>query len=184
MHSSRGQCERVRLLTQFFSIHYEMPKATHVHKSMLLRGVKFSPPALNQSDIEATKGRASKSGRSYGGAPLQSGSRGRNSMHFTSSNQYTPRYQEGQASPQNYTNSNYPAPPPGRQPPPPNVGGFARGPPPPPPSTFEYSSRWQVQGLPDVTPPPGWGRGDSQYGNTNKQQGGDTYRGQQPGRRY
>lgn len=38
---------------------------------MLLRGVKIPPPALNWADIEATKGRANKSGRSYGGAPLR-----------------------------------------------------------------------------------------------------------------
>ena len=43
---------------------------------MLLRGVKFEPPTLNREDIEATKGRASHSGRSHGGAPLGRG-RGR-----------------------------------------------------------------------------------------------------------
>ena len=48
-----------------------MPQSTHVHKSMLLRGVDFGAPALDRSDIEATKGRANRSGRSYGGAPLR-----------------------------------------------------------------------------------------------------------------
>ena len=38
---------------------------------MLLRGVKFATAALNRADIEATKGRASQSGRSHGGAPLR-----------------------------------------------------------------------------------------------------------------
>ena len=53
-----------------------MPHSTHVHKSMLLRGVKLAPPTLNREDIEATKGRASHSGRFHGGAPL-GGGRGR-----------------------------------------------------------------------------------------------------------
>lgn len=38
---------------------------------MLLRGVQFGPPVLNRGDIEIIKGRAHRSGRSYGGAPLQ-----------------------------------------------------------------------------------------------------------------
>ena len=48
-----------------------MPRSRYIHKSMLLRGVKFAAPALDRADIEATKGRASRSGRSYGGAPLR-----------------------------------------------------------------------------------------------------------------
>lgn len=48
-----------------------MPWSTYIHKSMLLRGVQFGPPALNRGDIEVIKGRATRSGRSYGGAPLR-----------------------------------------------------------------------------------------------------------------
>ncbi|KAL8949150.1 MAG: hypothetical protein Q9222_004715 [Ikaeria aurantiellina] len=59
------------------SVHYEMPKSTHTHKSMLLRGVKPAAPALTREDIEATKGRAVHSGRSFGGAPLRNGGGGR-----------------------------------------------------------------------------------------------------------
>ncbi|KAL8963970.1 MAG: hypothetical protein Q9183_004806, partial [Haloplaca sp. 2 TL-2023] len=54
-------------------VHYEMPKSIHVHKSMLLRGVKPAPPALNSKDIEETKGRAAHSGRSFGGVPMRGG---------------------------------------------------------------------------------------------------------------
>lgn len=65
-------------LANLSSVHFEMPKSTYAHKSMLLRGVKLAPPVLDRSDIEATKGRANKSGRSFGGAPLRGGSgRGR-----------------------------------------------------------------------------------------------------------
>ena len=49
------------------SVHYEMPRSTHTHKSMLLRGVKLAPPTLDQADVEATKGRAGRSGRPHGG---------------------------------------------------------------------------------------------------------------------
>lgn len=57
-----------------------MPRSIHVHKSMLLRGVQPAPPALNREDIEATKGRAAHSGRSFGGVPFRGnngGGRGR-----------------------------------------------------------------------------------------------------------
>ncbi|TKA78398.1 5'-3' exoribonuclease 2 [Cryomyces minteri] len=63
------------------SVHYEMPKSTHVHKSMLLRGVKFGTLALDHADIEATRGRSRQSGRHFGGVPLNdnytNGGRGR-----------------------------------------------------------------------------------------------------------
>ncbi|KAK5164694.1 5'-3' exoribonuclease 2 [Oleoguttula sp. CCFEE 6159] len=63
------------------SVHYEMPKSTHVHKSMLLRGVKFGTPALDHADIEAIRGRSRQSGRQFGGVPLNdnynNGGRGR-----------------------------------------------------------------------------------------------------------
>ncbi len=60
----------------FFSVFYEMPRSVHVHKSMLLRGVNFLPPVLDKSDIENTKNQASRSGRSFGGAPFRGGGRG------------------------------------------------------------------------------------------------------------
>ncbi|KAL8726274.1 MAG: hypothetical protein Q9166_006820 [cf. Caloplaca sp. 2 TL-2023] len=59
------------------SVHYEMPKSSHVHKSMLLRGVQPAPPTLNREDIESTKAQAARSGRSFGGAPLRGNGRGR-----------------------------------------------------------------------------------------------------------
>ncbi|PQE27507.1 5 -3 exoribonuclease 2 protein [Rutstroemia sp. NJR-2017a BBW] len=61
------------------SVHYEMPQSKHIHKSMLLRGVELGKPVLNQSDIEMTKSRAARSGRSHGGVPLSGDGRGRNS---------------------------------------------------------------------------------------------------------
>jgi 5'-3' exoribonuclease 2 len=58
------------------SVHYEMPASKTDHKSMLLNGVKLPTPALNRADIEATRGRASRTGRSFGGAPFRGGGRG------------------------------------------------------------------------------------------------------------
>ena len=46
-------------------VYYEMPPLTadNAHKSMLLKGVKLPPPALNQGDIAATKRNQDRSGR-------------------------------------------------------------------------------------------------------------------------
>ncbi|KAK3490857.1 XRN 5'-3' exonuclease N-terminus-domain-containing protein [Neurospora hispaniola] len=51
-------------------VHYFFPDCSHTHKSMLLRGVQMPTPALTRSDIDILKGKASRSGRSYGGVPL------------------------------------------------------------------------------------------------------------------
>ncbi|KAI1906395.1 5'-3' exoribonuclease 2 [Ophidiomyces ophidiicola] len=70
------------------SVLYDIPKSKHIHKSMLLSGVKFNPPVLDKADIEATKAKASQSGRSFGGAPLHSGNgRGRGRMSYTGDRQ-------------------------------------------------------------------------------------------------
>ena len=58
------------------SLFYETPHSKFTHKSMLLRGIKWPAPTLDHSDIEATKARASHSGRSRGG-PFRASSRGR-----------------------------------------------------------------------------------------------------------
>lgn len=58
------------------TVDYTIPKSAHVHKSMLLRGVKFPTPMLNSADVRAVKGRAQHSGRSFGGAPFRGGGRG------------------------------------------------------------------------------------------------------------
>ena len=51
-------------------VSYHMPVLSSLHKSMLLPGVKFNTPVLDYHDIEATRSRAEKSGRSYGGVQL------------------------------------------------------------------------------------------------------------------
>ncbi|KAK2810103.1 5'-3' exoribonuclease 2 [Emmonsiellopsis sp. PD_5] len=63
------------------SVLYDMPKSMYNHKSMLLRGVKPNPPALDKSDIEVTKNKAQRSGRSFGGVPFGNG-RGRGRMSY------------------------------------------------------------------------------------------------------
>lgn len=113
-----------------------MPKSNHIHKSMLLRGVKFAPPALNAADIEATKGRAARSGRSNGGVPLQGDGRRNNGINYGSSNR------NGYPQSNGHQNS--------WQPPPPGMQGFGRGPPPPPPPGA-YSN--YNQGAPGHGPP-------------------------------
>lgn len=51
-------------------VNFHMPVLTSVHKSMLLPGVKFSEPVLDYNDVESTRSRANKTGRSFGGVQL------------------------------------------------------------------------------------------------------------------
>lgn len=126
---------------------------------MLLRGVVFPPPALNEHDIETTKGKAARSGRQHGGVPLSGDGRGRNGFNYASDNRgyssHNDQRDRGLGS--GYKNP-FPAPPPGWQPPAPGSRGFAQGPPP------AYGSYDRNQGP----------RG---YGNDNRRGAGDSYRG-------
>lgn len=154
------------------SVHYEMPRSIHIHKSMLLRGVKLGQPALDRADIEATKGRANSSGRSHGGAPLGGGrgnGRGRGGQINYSNDRPNPFAQHlnpGFAPPPNGFGRG--APPPGQfngYPPPPRA--YFNGPPPqngyyggpPPAAQGRYSG-------PPLPPQPGYYNGapPSSYG--------------------
>lgn len=163
----------------FCSVHYEMPKSKHLHKSMLLRGVTFATPALTPSEIEETKGKAARSGRSHGGVPLRGNGRGRNSFNYASSNQYRGSHNSQQARgppPPQYQNP-FPPPPPGWAPPQPGMAGFARGPPPPPPGYASYG-RGQQSNY-SQSPNNGYG-GQQGYADSNyddRRGGGDSYRG-------
>ncbi|KAK4144137.1 exoribonuclease 2 [Dichotomopilus funicola] len=53
------------------SVNYTMPTSSHIHKSMLLRGLKMPTPALDRSDVEFVKSKGRSAGRSYGGVPLR-----------------------------------------------------------------------------------------------------------------
>lgn len=109
---------------------------------MLIRGVKLPNRALDQTDIETTKARAARSGRSHGGAPLRNGAggRGRDFPNYAAPNSYSrpPNQSQQTYGGQNGYNSNpYTTPQTSSwQPPPPGVAGFARGPPPPPPNSY------------------------------------------------
>jgi 5'-3' exoribonuclease 2 len=119
-----------------------MTYSNHIHKSMLLRGVRLPNRALDQTDVDSTKARAMHTGRSHGGAPLRGsgGPRPRDSFNYASSNSYSrPAYpnQQSYGSQNGYdTNHHVPSSTSRWQPPPPGVAGFARGAPPPPPSSY------------------------------------------------
>ena len=109
---------------------------------MLLRGIKHSAPALGEVDIQATRGRASRSGRSHGGAPLRDNSqngRGRGqSINYGGS-------QHHMHQPQEVANQFYYPP-----------GSFGQWPPthgwaPPPPGTYS------PVGYPPPSMPPSYG---------------------------
>jgi 5'-3' exoribonuclease 2 len=164
-----------------------MPQSVHVHKSMLLKGVKHEPPTLDRADIEATKGRASHSGRSFGGAPLRggrggSGGRGRGGNINYSDDRPNPfaQHLNPNFTPPSNGYGRGASPPSGYGPPPPRVNGYYGGPPAhqqnghyngpppgyyngaPPPSTGGYYSG-PPQGPPNGygNPPPSnyYGRG-------------------------
>ncbi|KAI1816646.1 exoribonuclease Dhp1 [Poronia punctata] len=129
------------------TVHYDMPSSSHTHKSMLLRGVKLPPPALNGSDIEELKGKSRNSGRSYRGAPLgrqyDDGRRERMNYGPDSRRGGGPRYGNGNATGHSGAAS-YPVQPiipPGWQPPAPGLPGFGSGVPPPPPPAYHGSSQ-------------------------------------------
>jgi len=63
-------------LDESVTVGYHMPPITGVHKSMLLPGVKFAEPVLDYADVQGTRERAGKTGRSHGGVQLsQNGDR-------------------------------------------------------------------------------------------------------------
>ncbi|KAL3479813.1 exoribonuclease 2 [Aspergillus californicus] len=142
------------------TVNYEIPKSSHVHKSMLLRGVKFAPPALDNGDIQATKSRAQHTGRSYGGVPFRGGHRG-GRMNYSNDRPnpfaahldpkfMAPGNQGGQTGPSGW------APPSGG-------GNFTRGPPPPPRGgsygSQQYGS-YSGQGQPRNYQQSNYGQGD------------------------
>ncbi|KAI9784660.1 MAG: 5'-3' exoribonuclease 2 [Peltula sp. TS41687] len=154
-------------------VHYDMPKVGHIHKSMLLRGVQLPPVALDHGDIETMKSRARKTGRSYGGAPLQGSygnGRGQGSINYSSQPPVPFNI------PPPGTGQTYPGPPGtnahsyhrGQAPtsmgapwPPYPAAGYAQGPPmpPPPPGTygnsgFSYGYTMQAQYQTQYPPPP------------------------------
>ena len=52
------------------SVEFFMPVVGGLHKSMLLPGVRFAEPVLDYNDVQMTRERANKSGRSHGGVQL------------------------------------------------------------------------------------------------------------------
>lgn len=138
-----------------YRVHYEFPGTSHDHKSMLLRGVKLPPPALDGSDIAMIKSKGQRSGRSWGGVPLggrnnynnynnNGGGRGgrRDQFNYGPGDQ-RPRQDRpdrgSQYGPPGTGNGyhgrgSYQPPPQTWQPPPPGYPGFGIGLPPPPPA--------------------------------------------------
>ncbi|RJE25031.1 hypothetical protein PHISCL_02624 [Aspergillus sclerotialis] len=172
-------------------VYYEVPKSTHVHKSMLLRGVKFGPPALDNADIQGVKSKAQHSGRSFGGAPLRNGGDRGSRINFASDrpNPFAAHLDPSFVPPPNLS---APMMPSGWVPPVPGSAGFSRGPPPPPRGGMSGSYRppYPPAGPPQGYPPTGYGQGyyppynqpaGSQPGYGGNYRGG--YGNQHPGNR-
>ncbi|KAJ5658725.1 5'-3' exoribonuclease 2 [Penicillium longicatenatum] len=119
------------------TVNYSIPKSEHLHKSMLLRGVKFPTPMLNDADVRAVKGRAQHSGRQFGGAPLNGRGRGgRMDYGGGRPNPFAahldPRFMNMPQGGQGGQHGGMPMMPPGWVPPQQGAGDYSRGPPPPP----------------------------------------------------
>ncbi|KAJ9131599.1 5'-3' exoribonuclease [Coniochaeta hoffmannii] len=127
------------------SVHYEFPSSSHLNKSMLLRGVKMPPPVLDGTDIAMLKGKGQRSGRSYGGVPLEGG---RNNYNNRGGGRGRP-FNYGPGGNGYQGRDSYQPPPPSWQPPPPGVAGFGVGMPPPPPPAYVHG------GAPPPGAPPG-----------------------------
>ncbi|KAH7134832.1 hypothetical protein B0J13DRAFT_597650 [Dactylonectria estremocensis] len=155
-------------------VNYEIPQTSNTHKSMLLRGAQLPRPALTHSDIEVIRGKANRSGRSYGGAPL--GQHGQ-PIHYGSrgghgGNQFG-RQQNGYGR-QGGQGGHYPPHAPGVGPPPPGAAGFGIGLPPPPPPAHYYNGQQQdgPRGGPQGYNGNSWGRGQPPPHNPGGQQHG------------
>ena len=124
-------------LTDHRSVFYDMPETTHTHKSMMLRGAKPQPPVLTRSDIEITRGKASRAGRSHNGVPL---GHQRNPVHYGGRGNRGHRGSDrgGRGNYRNDYQNHRQAPLPSWQPPPPGAPGFGFGVPPPPPPGISY----------------------------------------------
>lgn len=164
-----------------------MPRSIHIHKSMLLRGVKFPQQVLDSSDIEATKNQASRTGRSFGGAPFRGGSRGSGrggrgggQMNYANGqnerpNPFAAHINPNFAPPPNAFGRGGPLPPRANvYPPPPPRGGY-HGVPPSMPLYAAGPLQPPPGGYYQRPPPPQNGYGN-QYGNgRNGQYGGQNY---------
>ncbi|KAJ5490895.1 5'-3' exoribonuclease 2 [Penicillium diatomitis] len=157
------------------TVNYKIPKSSHVHKSMLLRGVKFATPMLNTADVRAVKGRAQNSGRSYGGAPFNG--RGRGGQMNYSSDRPNPFAA--------HLDSRFANAPPGGMPPmpsgwvPPVPGAdHSRGPPGPPRGGMSYQYPAQ-QGSGQYPGHQGYYSGNQGYQGYQGQQNSEGYQGQQ-----
>ncbi|KAL9044446.1 MAG: hypothetical protein Q9214_002415 [Letrouitia sp. 1 TL-2023] len=181
------------------SVFYEIPKSSHLHKSMLLRGVRLPPPVLTREDVEATKSRASHSGRSFGGAPF-GGPRnngrdrgGQINYADTRPNPFAshldPGFQPPSFPPWNSNhNQGPPAPAPmaGWGPPPPQFGGYPNQPGHIPPPGYGYvPPPPQSSGYYGGPPPPLPPQSNEFFGsNQVHRPPHDPYRGPPPDRRY
>ncbi|KAK7518312.1 exoribonuclease 2 [Phyllosticta citriasiana] len=184
------------------SVHYEMPKSSNVHKSMLLRGVEFPPPALDSADVQTIASRAEHSGRSHGGVPLRNDDRGysshnqnrysngpgRDNYHNGGQINYAPRGGPpsgpgsrgpgGQLNPENpfaaFINPNF-NPNMGHPPPPPPHRAAANGWVPPPPNVA--AANGFMPPPPGRGGPPNGGGYGGGYGGGSNRSGGGGYGG-------
>ncbi|KAG8629244.1 hypothetical protein KVT40_003109 [Elsinoe batatas] len=146
------------------TVHYSMPPSTHLHKSMLLPGVKLPTPMLDATDADAIRNYTRDRPR---GPPRDrnGGHRGGRGGFDPSRTYYPPQNGQngygGPPPPQNF-GGHFPPPPPGWQPGMP-IPNFAGGFPPPPPG---------VTALPPQPAHNGYGGGRGGYGGGSRRSSG------------
>lgn len=143
------------------SIYYDFPISSHPHKSMLLRGVQEPKAVLDSVDAETLRSKTRRSGRSFGGVPLNNrpqsgnGGAGRGPINYGPGSQYQQRDRNNggfrRERPGEWHGPSIQPPPPAWRPLPPGHAGFGSGPPPPPPQHGGSRNQW---GPDQYYPPP------------------------------
>ncbi|PSK41774.1 hypothetical protein B9Z65_9160 [Elsinoe australis] len=159
------------------SVNYIMPTSSHIHKSMLLPGVKLPTPSLDAADADSIRNYTRDRPRGGGNfrGDRNGGGRGRGG-HDPSRTYYPPQHgQNGQNGYGGYPpqNSSFPAPPPGWVPGVP-LPNFPGGMPPPPPGVVAMPPQPAQNGY-------GGGRGGGGYGGRAGYGGGNGYGGNNGG---
>lgn len=124
-------------------VFYEFPKSTNIHKSMLLRGVKMPAPVLDAADLDGTRNRAGRSGRSFGGVPLREDRNGNGYNNHHGNRGGSINYSNPFAA---HLNPNFNPGTMNRAPPPPHIAAAQGWVPPPPPSMQASGAYWNGQG--------------------------------------
>ena len=162
-----------------------MPHSSHIHKSMLLRGLKMPAPVLEKADKDEIAAKSRSSGRGFGGVPFRNGGERGGRINYAQdkiqqhlpSNFNVPQHIADRFPPPSGGQSHGYGPPPSRGNhygggSPPFPGQHQSGGPPMPPyphsqgrqQGYQAVSRFNAQGPPPPPPQQNYGWANDHYG--------------------